>query len=111
MSPRESVRCGGSCLRPPRVDPLLGFRLPTVFTSFEGRTDFAAHPSARFATPDSQEFPPKSPARQRPEVSLLERGSLRLSTPLDRYEVSRPRLSSSLGARPALAYVFASSLR
>jgi hypothetical protein len=111
MSPRESVRFGRSRLRPPRVDPLLGFCLPTVVTPFEGRTDFAAHPSARFAAPDSQELPPRSPARRRPEVSLLERGSLRLSTPLYRYEVSRPRLSSSLRARPALAYVFASSLR
>jgi hypothetical protein len=111
MSPRESVRFGGTCLRPPRVDPLLGFRLPTALTTFEGRTDFAAHPSARFAEPDSQELPPKSPARWRPEVSLPERGSLPLSRPLCRYEVSRPRLSSSLGTRPALAYVFASSLR
>jgi hypothetical protein len=37
-----------SHLRPPGVDPLLGFLLPTVFPSSVGGTDFAAPPLSRF---------------------------------------------------------------
>lgn len=83
-------------LRLPRVVPLLGFDLPTVFPSYKGGTDFAAPPLSRFAEPTSQEFPLKRQPAGAPEFFPSYAVALRLATPPDRFEVSCLRLSRPL---------------